>query len=558
MNLLTMWRGASGALGIALLAFAGTASSVGFAAEEPTRPVELRGVVLRQALAGFVQSGVDQPGLHLEASAVVAADPVFRAAVEPLLGRPITLELLRTIAAEVVLSYRRAGRPLADAAVPAQNISVGTVQVVVLEAHLGEVAVEGARHFSSERIRAAIRTRPGEPVVAGTMFSDLDWLNENPFRRIDLVYERGADLSTTNVILRVTEQRPWQAFASYDNENVASLGRDRWTFGLRAGNLWQREHRASVLFSQSADADDYRAWAGDYVVPFPWRHRLSFGAALAEPRVRTGTFDSVGRSWRGAVRYAGELPRTRLWEIDWAVGYELKSSNNDLLFGGTTVFSGTYETHEFSAELAGRRPGPAGEANWRAALVGSPGGIGDRNSSAALSTAGRQRIGARYAYADLSGGYQIPLPAGFALGISGGARLSADRLPPSSEFALGGASLLPGYDDSAALGDQAIWGQLRLQTPVYHLFERRTLARADAIRGTLSYNGGRTAINDATPLEVAQGIRDERRLASLGLGVNYEFTRHFQLRFVYGWQLRTPSVGPGRSSRGHVSALFTF
>jgi len=519
--------------------------------------VPLRGIVLRQALQDFSPQGADVAGLDLAASTVVAADPDFRRRAESLLGQPISLPLLRSLAAEVVLAYRRAGRPLADAAVPEQNISNGTVQVIVLEARLGQITVEGAQHFSSERIQAALRSRPGEPIRAGVMFSDLDWLNENPFRRIDLVYSRGADLSTTDVTLRVTEQRPWQLFGGYDNENVDSLGRDRWFVGVRAGNLWSREHRASLLYSQGADAGDYRAFAGEYVVPFVSRRQLTFGAALAEPTVRTGTFDSVGRSWRGSVRLAGRWPRTGLWDLGWATGYEVRSSNNDILFGGNTVYSGAYETHEFSVEFTGRRPGPTGETNWRASFVGSP-GLGGRNSRGALSSGGREAVDAEYVYTELSAGRDFPLLAGFTLGVSANLRLSPDRLPPSSAFTLGGSSWLPGYGEATTTGDDAWWGQLRLQTPIYHLFRGETAARpaADAIRGQLLYSTGATSLNDLTASEIARRLPESRRLESLGVGVSYEFSRRLQLRFVYGWQLRSPAPGAGRSSRGHVAAVF--
>lgn len=523
-----------------------------------TTSVPLRGIVLRQALQDFSPQGAEFAGLDLGASTVAAADPVFRQRAEAMLGQPISLALLRQLANEVVLSYRRAGRPLADAAVPEQNISHGTVQVIILEARLGQVSVEGANYFSPERIRAAVRSRPGEPIVAGVMFSDLDWLNENPFRRIDLVYSRGADLSTTDVVLRVSEQRPWQLFGGYDNDNVDSLGRDRWFAGVRAGNLWGREHRASALYSQSADAGDYHAFAGEYVVPLESRQRVTFSAALAEPTVRTGTFDSVGRSWRGSMRYAGQFPRRRIWELGWNLGYEYRSSDNDILFGGTNVYSGDYETHEFSVGLSGRKPGPTGEITWRASLSANPGGFGGRSSAAALATGGRERVDAEYLYADFSAGREIHLVRGFTLGISGNLRLSPDRLPPSSGFTLGGSGQLPGYAEAAALGDDAWFGQVRLQTPIYHLIssgQPGSLA-GDALRAHVSYSTGATHLNDVSAAELRQGLRDSRRLESLGVGFNYEFSRRFQLRFVYGWQLRTPAPGAGRTSRGHVAAVF--
>ncbi|AOS43636.1 Heme/hemopexin transporter protein HuxB precursor [Lacunisphaera limnophila] len=541
------------AAGAGLIAALGAGAQPDVATEMP-----LRGVVLRQALQDFVPAGVETPGLDLAAAPVVAADAAFQTKATALLGQPITLALLHELTAEVVLAYRRAGRPLADAAVPEQNISTGTVQVIILEAHLGTVKVEGARYFSAERIQAALRTQPGEPLYAGTLFSDLDWLNKNPFRRVDLVYERGRDLGTTDVVLRVTERRPWQAFAGYDNENVAALGRDRWFAGVRAGNLWGAEHQLNLLYTQGRDAAEYRGIAADYTVPLRWRHLVTVNAAFAEPNVDGPTFDSAGRSWRLGLRYAGELPRTRLWEIDWAAGYEIRSSDNDILFGGTSVFSSAYQTHEFLAEIAARRPGPAGESTLKAAVYLSPGGIGPRNASADLSAGGRSRIGARYAYLDLGASHRVALPRAYALSLAASARLTGDRLPPSSEFALGGANTMPGYSEATVLGDSAVWAQAKLQTPVWHVFRRQEQASADAVRFSASYNLGRVWLTDRTPVEAAQGLREQRQLESIGLGVNYEFSRHLQVAFTYGWQLRPPAPGVGRSSRGHVSAVLNF
>jgi hemolysin activation/secretion protein len=532
------------------------------AAESPVRvttTIPLRGIVLRQALHDFVATGVEGAGLDFAASPVASADPVFRAKAEALLGQPITIALLQSLSSEVVLAYRRAGRPLADAAVPEQNISNGTVQVIILEAHLGRVSVEGASHFSAERILAALRTRPGEPLYAGTLFSDLDWLNQNSFRRIDLVYERGQDLSTTDVTLRVTEQRPWQAFAGYDNENVESLGRDRWFAGVRAGNLWGREHQSSLLYTQARDANVYQGVALDYTVPLPRpRQLLTLLASYAEPAVSDPTFDSIGQSWRLGLRYGGEFSRTRLWQISWAAGYDARSSNNDILFGGTNVFSGAYQTHELVGELSARRPGPAGETTLKATMYYSPGNIGTKNSSADLSSSGRTEVDAHYAFADLTAGHKFSLPREYTLGFAGSLRLTNDRLPPSSEFSLGGVAQLPGYTEATALGDTSAWAQVRLQSPIYHVLQKTSLASSDAIRFSALYSLGQVSINDLTAVEVSQGLREQRKLESVGVGATYEYSRHFQFNFVYGWQLRSPATGVERSSRGHVSAVLTF
>ena len=520
--------------------------------------IPLRGVVLRQALKDFSPDGSSVQGLDVQASAVVAVDPIFRTRVEAMLGQPITLRLLQEISAEVVLAYRRVGRPLADAAVPEQRISNGTVQVVVLEARLGTVRVEGAKHFSPERMKAVLRTLPGEPLVAGTLFSDLDWLNQNSFRRVDLVYERGRDLSTTDVVLRVTEQRPWMGLVGYENENADSLGRDRWFAGVRAGNLWGAEHQFSAIYTQGRQASVYRGLTTDYTVPFRWRDVLTVSASIAEPNVGGDVFDSKGRSWRLALRYGGEFARTRLWQFGWAAGYEVKSSDNDILFGGTTVFSGAYETHEFFGEVSARRPGPTGESTLKAALYVSPGDIGSKNSSADLSAGGRSHIGARYAFVDLGAGHKFALPRDFFLNVSTRLRLTNDRLPASSQFGFGGAAQFPGYAESAAMGDGAAWAQAQVQSPVFHVFRATPDPLADAVRFSAYYTAGEVLTRNLSVLEFNQGIRKARQLESFALGATYEFSRRFQLNAVYGWQLRSPATGIARSSRGHLSAILNF
>ena len=539
----------------------GLTSSVAWGADSggaAPSEIPLRGVVLRQALKDFAPEGANVQGLDLQASPVVAADATFRAKVEAMLGQPITLRLLQEISGEVVLAYRRVGRPLADAAVPEQRISNGTVQVVVLEAHLGAVRVEGAKHFSAERMKATMRTRPGEPLVAGTVFSDLDWLNQNTFRRVDLVYERGQDLSTTDVVLRVTEQRPWMGLIGYENENADSLGRDRWFAGVRAGNLWGAEHQFSAIYTQGRQASVYRGLSMDYTVPFRWRDVLNVSASIAEPNVGGTVFDSKGRSWRLALRYGGEFARTRLWQFGWAAGYEVKSSDNDILFGGTTVFSGAYETHEFFGEVSARRPGPTGETTLKAALYLSPGNIGSKNSSADLSGGGRSRIGARYAYAEMGAGHKFALPRDFFLNVATRLRLTNDRLPASSQFGFGGAAQFPGYAESSTMGDGAAWAQAQVQSPVFHVFRSVPDPLADAVRFSAYYTAGEVLTRNLTLLEINQGIRRTRALESVALGATYEFSRRFQINAVYGWQLRSPATGIARSSRGHLSAILNF
>ena len=107
------------------------------------------------------------------------------------LGQPITLRQLNQLTHDLVVFYREHDHPIVDVLVPEQDISSGVVQVLVLDGKLGRVRAEGNLHFPSELLTNRVRTQPGEAIQGSALFADLKELNQNPFRRVDLVFVRG-------------------------------------------------------------------------------------------------------------------------------------------------------------------------------------------------------------------------------------------------------------------------------------------------------------------------------------------------------------------------------
>jgi hemolysin activation/secretion protein len=64
---------------------------------------------------------------------------------------------------------------------------------------------------------------------------------------------------------------------------------------------------------------------------------------------------------------------------------------------------------------------------------------------------------------------------------------------------------------------------------------------------------------DAASLYNRDPLGGFTHLASVGLGLNYQYGRHFSLTASYGRQLTDiPATGGKRSSLGHIGATFSF
>ena len=81
--------------------------------------------------------GVQAEGLPL------LQDPEFRRVTDSFIGKPVTLRSLNDMVREIVIYYRENDRPVVDVIVPEQEITSGVIQLVVIEARLGQVRVEG-------------------------------------------------------------------------------------------------------------------------------------------------------------------------------------------------------------------------------------------------------------------------------------------------------------------------------------------------------------------------------------------------------------------------------
>jgi hemolysin activation/secretion protein len=472
------------------------------------------------------------------------------------LGRPVTLASIQALNREVVEFFKANKRPVVDVIVPEQDITAGTLRLIVLEARLGQVSVRGNQHFSSELLKARISAAPGETINSEEILGDLNWLNQNPFRRVGLVYARGAEVGTTDLILEVEDRRPLRFFAGYEDSGTEATGDNRWLAGVNWGNAFGLDHQLNYQFTMADDTDDFYAHSGSYVVPLPWRHTLTFYAAYANSsaEVVAGLLGADGESYSTGFRYAVPLASTPSLAHELFFGYDYKYSENTLIFFPIALDTAKTEISQFNLGYAASLRDRLGGTTFTATVFHSPGKMTsyNRDEDFELTSA---RSSADYTYGRATLERLTRMPGDFSLVASVTGQVSDANLLVSEQLGAGGYATVRGYDERVANAEQGVMSRVELRTPAFSLRELFNVPMpADQLQFLGFWDYAALRRHDQVV-----GLPDSYSLSSIGVGLRYSIATNLSLRFDYGWQMINDSdvVGEG-SSRGHVGVVLSY
>jgi hemolysin activation/secretion protein len=489
--------------------------------------------------------------------------PAFRARAQADLGKPASIASLNALARAAVQAYREAGHPLVDVAVPAQDITSGTVTLIVREFVASDVVVEGARHFDPERIRNMIRLEPGQTVDQTRLLEDLNRIAENPFRRVDLLYRRGEAPLTTDVVVRVTDRRPLRVYGSFENNGSPAAGRERFAVGFNWGNLFGGDGQLAYQFTTSRDLFDggdqrFRAHSATLVQPVSdTATAILFGTYQRTVPELGPDLGLTGESWQLSPRLTFRLLNRANARAQITVGYDFKQTNNNLLFGGFTISDEATQIHQLTVDLTLSRLWKLGLFSISNSLTMSPGGIGNRNTDAAFqpgpTQSGTPFARATYAYLRTSLSQTTPLGRSGAEAVTRVVnQITTGNLLPSEQLSAAGPGFVRAYDTNAVIGAQGVTATQELWAPPIRFAGIDKMGTGSVRIGAYA-DAGMVGNPDRLP-----GEPRWQRTASAGVAARVELGRFVDLRVDYGAQLRTPPGQRKRGSQGFVSLTIGF
>jgi hemolysin activation/secretion protein len=526
--------------------------------------VDLSGIVILGNMSD-VHSSARANGVDIRTDNTYLTDPALTAKLTPLLGRPLSQRLIGEVRSVVTDYMREQDRPLVAVIVPPQEVTSGTVQLVVIPFVVGEVRVErvptGVVETSDEKILQTVRVGPGDEVAADVLVDDLAVLNANPFRQVGAVFEPGSEPGQTDLILRVTDEKPWQVFAGYNNNGTQATGLDR----LFVGGVWANsaggDEQVSYQFTASprtiissgglfdfSQDKAFMSHSAAALIPLPWRHNLTLRADYIHTRADlAGPFVQDNQTGQLSLEYGLPLLRGSP-SIELFAGAEAKRQRNQLIFSGFPLTPKFLDVVQGYAGVRGHIDlGPmANDFSLKGFF--SPGGLTAYNTNAAyIAASGNAGASASYAYLQgtLNNTTQLPLDFHFELNMAG--QVASGSLPALEQLGIGGVDTVRGYETNERAGDHGFYVQSELHLPQFSLLEQFSSPGS----GIQDREDVYAFADFGMVYDIATGTTSS--LLGAGLGIDVAINDYVNATLAWGHAFLAGSTTVAGSDRVHVS-----
>lgn len=502
--------------------------------DDQTLIENLQGVVF-VASQDDVQKEAQADGIEVKGLPLLDSDD-FRSRIQPYLGNPVSWKTIGEMVKTTILYYRSQNRPVVDVIVPPQEITKGTIQLLVVEGNVGDVKVTGNEWFTSEYIKAQVELNQGDPIYAQKLLREVNGLNENPFLYVRPVLSPGATPGKTDVTLETIDRMPARFYLGYEKTGSRITRLGRYLAGINYGNLWNKGHEIGYQFATNPQFDDIWVHTAYYRIPMPNGQRWSFYGVFANYDAEHNDIHIQGQTWQLSTRYNIPLPSIGAYSHEIRPGFDFKRAENDLYSGGTTVYDNAVDTTQFVLEYAGTMPDDYGQTSFTAMGFFSPGCLSSKSDPSDYEQA---RAGADpaylYGYLNLERIWNLPEDFKFVNRVVG--QLSTDRLLGNEQLGFGGYNTLRGFDQREVNADEGLILTLEIQGPKWNLgrFEedprlQNTLQLLAFWDYAFTYNRGDFPGEDKS-----------MDLMSAGVGLRYSLGRHVSLRVDYGFRLQEPA-----------------
>ena len=489
--------------------------------------------------------------------------PEFKEMMQKFFGKPVTLGGLDGITKEVINYFREQGFPVVNVVVPQQNVKDGVIQILAIEARVGRVKVEGARWFRPDNIRKEVGLREGDKIDANQLEDDVAWLNTNPFRTSDLIFEPGEKEGTTDLVIQTKDRLPLRVYTTFDDYGIDLTGKNRQSLGFNVGNLFSLDHQAGFQYTTAWKDifNSMNAYSGSYSIPFPWRNSMTiYGSYTKSDATLADGQNLQGDSWQISERYNVPLPSFGPLSHSFFAGTDFKQSKNALIIFGTNIGAGKdsglapFSIFQLTAGYDATVQDDWGLTSGEAAVYYSPGGVSGWNNQKQFNLV-VQNANDNYAYGKFNLNRTFILPYKFTFSGNFNAQLASTPMMPTEQYGIGGYNTVRGYDERSANGDQGYIVNVELRTPpgsIFKMFGDQSVDDSLQFIGFFDYGFTQDIQSPAGTLE--QTVY----LMSIGPGIRYNIDRFVTVRFDWGFQLHQAPIGSVTGSRAELSVTVAY
>lgn len=490
-----------------------------------------------------LNGGVQIKGVH------IIDELEFKARMNCFLHHPLTIHQFKCIKKEVIRFFKEKGFLLvAVNPTTRQEVSSGSVVFVVVVAKLGAIKVEGEKYFSASSLKREISLKKGDYITANPLRGDIKWLNNNPFRTVNLIFERGEGLGESDIVLQVQDRFPARFYLGYENNGVRGVGISRLSAGFNYGNLFGIGHQLNYQFTMAPDICKWRAHSLNYVAPLPWRHTLKLLGSyiFSHPHLRKlprGLFSVNGDTEQGSLRYIFPVSVWHRINSIIALGGDFKRTNTFIFFGEEMALKKHVEVAQLVLTYDGKLNDSLGSTSVDCNLVMSPARITHYNRGSNFHT---MRPYARSHYIYFRGDLNRLFYFGkYAWLMDATVQLTGNRLVQLEQLNFTGHSAVRGYREAILSADRGIILKNELRFPPINFFSKKNIR--DGLQFLLFVDFGIASNVSKTVYKIDHDGKEPPKklvykdhhvtLLSAGPGMRYSLNNNVSAYLDYGQRL---------------------
>lgn len=157
--------------------------------------------------------------------------------IDKRIHQEITIAQIYRLCSSIEKLYADRGYFLARAYPPVQKIENGILIIRIIEGKLGNITVEGNKHYSTAFILKYFKKFQNKPLKYSDFMRALFLINENSDLVVGAVFQRGKEVGFADVVLKVIDKRPAHLFLNSNDYGKKLLTNFRAGGRLNGGNI---------------------------------------------------------------------------------------------------------------------------------------------------------------------------------------------------------------------------------------------------------------------------------------------------------------------------------
>jgi hemolysin activation/secretion protein len=442
-------------------------------------------------------------------------------------------------------AYRQQGYVQVQVDIPVQDINQGVVRLEVTEPKVENLWVSGSRYFSPRQLRSQLPAlNKGSVIQEQRVNEQLSRVNRrNPDLRVVPVLRPGEAPGSVEVEVKVKDELPLHAQVELNNQHTEDTTDLRLKGTVSYGNLWQADHKLSLLALVSPqDLDEVQVLSANYMLPVGDKgKKLLLSIMNTDSAVETiGGITVVGKGNIFSANLIKPLQPSDGLYSNLMLGAEYRDLENR-----DPVTNKEIDYLSFSANWLGSKLYQSGDrTDFDFGITfGFDGLINDQAEFE------ESRVGAKPGFVVVDGSLDR------IWNLTGGSTLSARLRGQLSPFALisnlqmsaGGANSVRGYYEAQALADNGVLLSLEWSSPSLGEWFGSEEGAQPELRFSAFTEGA--YLWDHSPY-----ASDEREysLASVGVGSRFKSQGGLSAAVDVAW----PLLGLGKVDEGDPMAHF--